>query len=352
VQGREGEGMMSLRSGAQAGSTAGRGARDPWLVRDDGATLRQPQEWATLTDLPKSILDDPRYRSIRERREKYAAEARQAQARYRRLTKGFIAASLAAAVVGGLVLYGIDLTPRTDGPERPGAALHGLVSDQNVRPFLLFLQAIAVGAAGFFAYVLNAQDFARTWCDYRARAEELRQQSALLALEIGHAQGPEEFRAAGRSFVVDLAEGQIAYLARAAASHGTRSIRLSVLGGAIIAIGVAAPILATAGLPSLVLVGALAAIVTPALLSGLKSWSEATAGVERKRLHDATFDLLQAARARQGELDAAIGAHDLEAAKAYAGLVFEALQTDVDGFLKIMEGAPKPPAPGLPASTP
>ena len=171
-------------------------------------------------------------------------------------------------------------------------------------------------------------------------------------MEIGHEQGPEAFRAAGRSFVAGMVDGQIDYLSKAATSHGEKSFRLTLLGGIIIAVGVGAPILAAAGLPSLILIGALAAIVTPALLSGLKSWSEATASTERKTLHDATLDLLQAARGRQGELEAALDAHDLDAARAYAGLVFEALQTDVDGFLKITKGAPKPPPPSIPGPNP
>ena len=137
-----------------------------------------------MTDLLASIRTYPRYRSIHERREKHATEARQAQARYRRLTRGFIVASSTAAVIGGLVLYGIEASSSANNPEQLSAGLHGFVSHPNVQLVLLLLQAIAVGTAGFCAYVLNAQDYGRTWRETRAKAEELRQQRALVLRSI------------------------------------------------------------------------------------------------------------------------------------------------------------------------
>jgi hypothetical protein len=105
----------------------------------------------------------------------------------------------------------------------------------------------------------------------------------------------------------------------------------------------------TFGVSALIVVAALFAVVTPALLSGLKSWGEANGSAERAKLHRATRDLLRDIGGRQSEFDAAIEAADLTAAERFLDEVCAALRTDVEGFLKIAGQAPKPPPPAAPS---
>jgi hypothetical protein len=302
--------------------------------------------------LPASIAEDPDYRNTHEQREEAASAARNAQIAYRRLIEGFITSSCIAAVVGGLVLYGADTAVSGAGVVQ-SATLKSFVASQTVHVTLCVMQALAVAAAAFCAFALNTRDYAGTWRENREKAEAGRCERARVALRVGHTQGQAAFRAAGDWVVADLMEGQIRYLTEAIESHGTRAFRLTLLGGLVMAVAAGGPILATAGLPALILVGALAAVVTPVLLAGLKSWSEATGSSDRVKLHKATRDLLRDILRRRREFDQAIAANNLEGSIAYLDEVCAALRTDVAGFLRIAGGAPVPPTPatGAPANS-
>lgn len=297
-----------------------------------------------MTSVPGFIAADPRYKSLSDQREDVARDARRAQAAYKRFTRGFLVAGAVAAVAGGLVLYGIDGSPGAASGDKSFAFL----TSGPAQAVLRSVQALAVAAAAFCALVLNNQDYPQRWRQKRQRAEELRHERAIAALETGHRQGPDAFKEAGNYVYDDLVEGQITYLSGAIKVHETSSFRFTVLSGLIMAIGIGAPVLAQAGVRLFLLIGSLAAILTPALLAGLKSWSEATASGERSRLHEATRDLLYEVAGKRADLDAALDANDLDAAKEYARLAISALRADVDGFMDIMQGSFKPPQPGLP----
>jgi hypothetical protein len=216
--------------------------------------------------LPASILADPEYTHTYEQREQFASAARAAQAAYRRLIAGFIISTCVAAVVGGLVLYGAD-TPQASGVPQD-ATLKAFAASQSVQVTLRMVQALAVAGAAFCGFALNARNFVTTWRENREMAEAGRCERARIALRVGHARGQVEFKAAGDWVVAELMDGQIRYLTDAIDTHESRAFRLTLLGGAVIAVAAGGPIIGAAGLPPLVLVGALAAVVTPALLLG------------------------------------------------------------------------------------
>jgi hypothetical protein len=146
-------------------------------------------------------------------------------------------------------------------------------------------------------------------------------------------------------------EGQVSYLSTAIGQHEGRAFRLTLLGGIVMAIAAGGPLIAAAGVPAFVLIGALAAVVTPALLAGLRSWGEATGSSDRVKLHRATRDLLRDILGRRREFDQAIAAQDLGGALAYLKEVCAALRTDVEGFLRIAGAAPMPASPAAQPST-
>lgn len=301
-------------------------------------------------DPPKLLANDPQFKATSDSREDAAGRARKAQRMYKRLTQGFVVASSLAAISGGIVLYGIDSGLAVPEASSQAGSGPGFFAAGAVQWMPKLCQAIAVAVAAYCAYMLTTGTYAQTWRKERRKAEELRHRRGLEALEIGHREGHDGFKAAGDYFYKDLVEGQISYIREAEKVKGRGATSLTVFGAVIMAFGVGAPFLAQIGTPSLVLVGALAAIVTPALLSGLRSWSEATASGDRQKLHQATLDLIRDAAGRKREFDAALERNDLDGARSYANLVIAALKTDLDGFLEIMRGAFQPPEPTLPPS--
>jgi hypothetical protein len=302
----------------------------------------------TMPELPDSVRGAPAFVQVHQRREENASRARQAQADYKLMISFFIVATAVAAVMGGLVLYGADSLPTAPGAASSGT-LKDLVTSEPARWLLPSLQAAAVLVAGYSAFRLNHEDFAAVWRESRDKAEAGRCERARVALRVAHQQGQEPFRATGRWLTDDLIDKQIKYMTEAIDKHEGRSRWLGVVTAVILAAAAAGPILMTIGVSALIVVAALFAVVTPALLSGLKSWGEANGSAERAKLHRATRDLLRDIGGRQSEFDAAIEAADLTAAERFLDEVCAALRTDVEGFLKIAGQAPKPPPPAAPS---
>ncbi|SEA17209.1 hypothetical protein [Rubrimonas cliftonensis] len=292
------------------------------------------------------IRADPRFAHEHDRREEHAAAARAAQATYLRLTRLFVAATAGVAILAALSLYGTG----AEGEGAPVASegLKAWLAHPDVRFWLLLAQAVGVALAGFSAFMLATRDYLGRWREQREMAETGRSERGRLALEIGHRLGPDSFRAGAAYFVADLIDGQVAYLKKATADQGRRAFQQTALTAIVVALAAAAPVLGGIGHAGLLLAGALAAVIAPALFAGLKTWGEATGAGEREKLHAATRDLLRKAGAERGELDEAVADNDLPRAMAYAERVFAALRTDVDGFLKITGAAPTPPAPTPP----
>lgn len=300
------------------------------------------------------IFEDPKFKRAYNEREEHAAAARTAQDSYKAMMRLFIAATTITAILGALSLYG-DVKPSAEA-KVVGTHFKDYFSRDVVRVGLHVLQFVAVVVAGFSAFMMANRRYLDNWREHRKLAEEGRLKRAKVALEQGHAKGPVAFQAAGQFLVDDLVTGQIEWLTKAIEKHDKHSLWQTVVTGGVLAMAGGAPVLMAAGasglsgLSGLVLFGALAAVVAPALIAGFRSWSDATGSAERVTLHKATKSMLRDAEGHRADLDAAIAAHDLAGALAYAEKVFAALRTDVEGFLKIMGAAPTPPAPAAPGS--
>ena len=70
----------------------------------------------------------------------------------------------------------------------------------------------------------------------------------------------------------------------------------------------------------------------PAIMAAIEKWGEATTDGERAELHERSWSSLSALRDDIPVFQAAIDAHDLAGAEAYAERVFAVLRSDHAGF--------------------
>lgn len=278
--------------------------------------------------LPKEISDDPRYRAVSARRDEAARRARASRSAYRLLTAAFVVSTAVAAVGSGLALYGMQPPPEIS------AALHRWVADSTHRTPILFVVALALGAAAFAQHRLRAASFGKEWATQRGEAEAQRRERERLALKIGHERGPEALREAGREFGRFL-DRQIEYHRASADRHRASSRSLGLAAAALAAIVAVAGGLAALNDGMVVVLVALVGVCAPALVAAVKSWSEATSDVQRAELHALTWDRLVAEQARMPEFTAAVEAGDLAAALGHAERVLEALERDTSEFRQI-----------------
>lgn len=288
-----------------------------------------------MTDLPSEIAEHPRYVHLKDEREIAASRAREAQGSFRKMTRGFVIGTALAAIAAGLVLYGIE-----ENPEEASDQLIRWLAIPWVRVTLQSIQALGLFAAAFCGGMLAVRKYSDTWVENRLKAEEGRLDLQKLALELGHEAGGSSFEAAGHSFIA-FAKAQLQYLKDRGTKHD-RAAGLGAVAGALLA-GLAALGGVIGGIQNVTLVAlvALLGVCTPALVSALSTWSNATRDAARARLHDANRAALSTVLADQREFDAAIAANDLAGALAYAERVFAVLRADHSEFGKI-HGYEKP----------
>ncbi|MEM7543975.1 MAG: hypothetical protein AAF367_00420 [Pseudomonadota bacterium] len=282
-----------------------------------------------MTTLPRLITEDPRYARVHDERERHAAEARSGQARYRGLTRIFIIGSTAAAIAGGLVLYGTEATVDESNP-----ALVNWIADGPGRTGLIILQSIGLAAAAGSGYLLGKRDPAKRWIAARLRAEDGRLLLARRALEIGHEKGAETFSQAGSSFV-SFMEGQLDHLDKSAQSRDRASLRAIIFGAVLAALAALASVMTGLDSRTLVVILAIFGVGVPALTAAAEKWGEASADGERADLHKTTWSALSALRDDLPGFNAAIEARDLSAAEDFADRVFAVLRRDHEGFAAI-----------------
>jgi hypothetical protein len=292
-----------------------------------------------MPDLPASIADNDRYASCKAQRESDAADARKAKRRHRSSIVGFILATACAAVLGGLALHALDAPPTAD--TAPNASwIRALVSAPHVRLGLGIAQALSIAAAAWCAHLLIAGKYGEEWLKHRDLAEEGRRQLARIALELGHADGPDTFAAAARHLKEDLIKGQISYLEASAQTHAKGAHGLVLIGATLVTGAALVGALASMNAwPLIAAIGALFGVVSPALLAGVKSWDEASRSAERAALDKATLRALRLLVGESKALDDAVASHDLVAALRYAERVFEVLRRDQARFQTIMGAA-------------
>lgn len=282
-----------------------------------------------MTTLPTAITEDPRYARVHEERERHAAEARAAQARYLGFTRIFIIGSAVAAIAGGLVLYGTEATVKPDNP-----VLVNLLADGPVRIALIILQGLGLAAGAGSGYMLGKRNPAKRWVSARLRAEDGRLQLAGRALKIGHEAGPDAFRLAG-SWFVSFIEGQLNHLDKSARSRDSASFRAMAFAAVLAALAALASVMTGFDSKTLVVILAIFGVGVPALTAAAEKWGEASADGERADLHKATWSALSALRDDLPAFQAAIDAHDLISAEEFADRVFVALRQDHEGFAAV-----------------
>lgn len=282
-----------------------------------------------MADLPDEIANHPKYKRTKQNRESAAAKARLAQSRYRTYTRGFVIGTAVAAIAAGLVLYGIE-----ENPEQASDQLIRLFAIPWVRATLQIIQAVGLFAAAFCATVLATRKYAEVWIDNRLEAEKGRLALEKLALELGHDAGAHTFKAAGAAFNA-FADGQLRHLSERSGKHD-RAAGFGAVAGALLA-GLAALAGVAGGVQNVTVIAliALLGVCTPALISALNLWSEATRNAARARLHEDNRKALTDVLAEQTEFDAAVASNDLPAALAYAERVFDVLRADHAEFGKI-----------------
>ena len=148
--------------------------------------------------LDKSILDHPRYQAIHNARQRSAERARLAQSKYRNTSMMFIVATTGAAIVGGLLLYGLDSSAVQSPPVKK------FVARSDVQTTLIIAQALFLAAAAYFGVIQSRLRYDKTWIDNRIKAEAGRLDRARATLEIGHETGPEAFSSAGKNFLKEI----------------------------------------------------------------------------------------------------------------------------------------------------
>lgn len=282
-----------------------------------------------MNGLSHEITDDPRWRRVHDERERHATGAREAQATYLRLTRGFIVGSALAAIAGGLVLYGTEAKPDENAP----TILHWL-SGGPERAALIIVQGIGLAVAAFCGYLLGRREPGKRWVAARLRAEDGRLMLAQRTLTIGHEKGTDAFRAAGEWFV-DFLEGQIRHLDASAQRRDESALRGVIVAAVLAALAALAGVLTGFSSKALVVALAVFGIGIPALTAAVEKWGEATADGKRAELHAKTWSTLNALRDDLPAFETAIEANDLEGALAFADRVFEVLRSDHAGFASV-----------------
>lgn len=282
--------------------------------------------------LPPEIVEDPRWRRLAETRERDAAAARAAQRSYLRLTTTTIVSTAAAAILGGLVLYGVETDPAPDH-----RLLVRLLADGHLRTGLVVVQGLCLAAAAAGGALLGARDPRTRWVEARLRAEDGRLRLAERALRLGHERGPEAFRAAGDWFE-SFVESQRGHLRRSADRRDRAARRLALAAALLAGLGALAAALTGLQAGLIVVAVAIFGVSAPALVSAVQSLGRERADARRAKLHERSWRALTALLERTPEFRASVAAADLEGALAYAEAVFDVLRRDHAGFAAAHEG--------------
>lgn len=299
---------------------------------------------------PPEVTQNPRYIEIKARSEFAAAKARDAQANHRKYMSGFIVSSATAAVLGGLILLGVNGVAGDGASAAETATLTTklLAISESYRSVSGAAQAIALGVAAVCAYMLREVNYGDTWTTNRVAAEEGRGQLYISALEIAHEASPEAFEAAGQYTYQDLVQGQLKYLRDASGRHGKHAGQLAVFGAVVLGFGVVASALSGFGNTALVVIAAFIGVLSPALLAGIRSWQEMNFDRERVKMHDETIAALSLLAEQGTRLTEATKSGDLPGALAYTNEVLRALNINTQKFSELAAAAVKTPAvPGL-----
>ena len=256
--------------------------------------------------LRESVSTHPRFVSINRDREKSAQKARDAQDKYKKTASRFLISTTGAAIVGGLLLYGLDSEIASE------PLVKSIVVKPAVQKALIVIQSLCLAAAAYFGFVQSRLRHDNTWVKNRLRAEAGRIDRAIAALEIGHAEDSNSFKSAGNYFLDELIDKQLVYLSKAALVTENKSRQLVLIGALFAAVTALLTSLLGLGIDEITLIGALIGVVSPAFVSALQTWESAMSNQERALLHDATWEKLNHLSGDRLEFQKAIDDNNLE----------------------------------------
>ena len=252
------------------------------------------------------ILSDSRVAAISDLRRNHGDRARDAQMRYRRFSRLFIAATAAAALAGAMILYGAGGEAAGATPGGTSSRLVEWLAVPRVRTLLFVVQVASLAGAAYAAEMLRETRVGSDWMEERRQAETLRVDLFDQIMAAAAEQGPEAERAAFAHFAEEQLASQLHHHATAEATHRRSAGRSAVWGGLIAAV-VAASGAAGVGGPGWIAIAALIGVIAPIALNALRTWRESSLDREKSARYRATWVEL---RRLSAELDAATRALD------------------------------------------
>lgn len=281
-----------------------------------------------MTELPESITGHSEFQAANKEQKRFGTDARHQQASYKLNIKMLIISTAVSAIVGGLLLYGMEADAEGD------EGLVKFIAGDVVQSLLVGLQAIALGIAGYAGFFLGRHNPKDAWIRSRIKAEDYRLRRAKCVLELSHAVNEDTFRTAGAWFS-EFVERQDNHLKTSAALRANSSRSYVVVGGVLAGAVALAGGLAGLQLKFVAVLIAMLGVCAPALVSAINSWAAASADDARADLHNHSLTLLRDVSASETVFKKAIEDHDLPGALAYADRVFEVLRADHRGFAEI-----------------
>lgn len=234
---------------------------------------KMPGSWADKDEhndmAGDRIADDARVRAIETRRLADEDEAQAAQLAYRRCTALFVVCSAIAGISSGLILYGEGAGQSLSQPATEGIWL----SHTPVRRLLFAVQAIALFGAALGSALLGLRDYANRWQRARERAEAGRVGQHALIMELAGKRGGPALIEAFDHLVSNLLQAQIGYYLSRSREHAASATRLAWVTAVVLGL-VAASGAVGANWSGWVTVVALTGVISPVILTALRSWQQ------------------------------------------------------------------------------
>jgi hypothetical protein len=302
-----------------------------------------------MTAILDDVLADTRVTSARDLRERRAARARDAQARYRAFTKLFILATLFAAIAGALILYGAGVeatgaapaasaetaTAAAESVQSGAATRSGLLAKTLSRPWprtLLFIvQVLSLAAAAYAAEMLRETRVHDDWLTERREAERGRVGLFDRIIEVAGERGMEAQKEAFEYFVTKQLDKQMKFHADADQRHRLSAGRSAVWGG-LLAAGIAATGASGVGGPTWIAIAALVGVLAPILMNALRNWRESTLDREKADRYRATWDELSRLSADVGAARRALDKSDPQPALDLVRRVHDVMRAENEAW--------------------
>ena len=273
------------------------------------------------------IADDARVRAIETRRLVDEDEAQAAQLAYRRCTALFVVCSALAGISSGLILYGEGAGQSLSQDTSQGIWL----SQTSVRQSLFVVQAISLFGAALGSALLGLRNYANRWQQARERAEAGRVAQHAMIMEIASRRSGPAVVQAFDHMVANLLHPQIDYYLSRSREHAASATRLAWVTAAVLGL-VAASGAVGASWSGWVTVVALTGVVSPVILTALRSWQEQALNDEKSSRYKAIWSELALL---SGEVELSrklLESGDSKAAFSLAERLFATLRDEHQGF--------------------